>query len=250
MSRSKRKLLDQRQELIDRYIRLKVYRVINRWGKALARRVVRLKLQWTERKRQEALVSTLETFAFEAARARKNGFVATTDILNIGLFFLIAERDIQAVKIDALTHADPWKRSLAARVMLLTIHELDIDKVAGKKLRQALQDGNVPEDLKVAVTEAMRTIRKSQSRAQKHFTNLRNSTIAHRDADAIRQYRDIIDIDGLEIVKVAAEFYEGTKLFIDVMPHLISHLGTLPALLSQLSAQSNFSGVDSSKGIL
>jgi hypothetical protein len=239
MSKPKRKLLQQRKELIERYIRLAVYRKTIKRSHALARRVARLKFWWAEREKKRALESALETVAFEAARARKNGFEAVTNVLNLGLFFLIAERDIQAVKIDALTHPDPWRRSLAARIMLLTIHELDIDKVAGNKLRQALQDGVVPEELQNAVTEAMRTIRKAQSRAQRQFANLRNSTIAHRDPDAIRQYRDIVGIDGLDVVSMAAEFYEGTHLFIAVLPKLVTHLGTWPALLSQLSAQEN-----------
>lgn len=238
MPGSKRKLLQQRKELIERYVRLAIYRKTIMQSRAIARRLARLKLLWNERRKTRILESTLKTVAFEAARARKSGFEAITNILNLGLFFLIAERDIQAVKIDALTHSDPWRRSLAARIMLLTIHELDIDKVAGGKLRQALQDGKVPEELQNAVTEAMRTIRKAQSKAQRQFANLRNSTIAHRDPDAIRQYRDIVEIDGLDVVNTAAEFYKGTHLFIEVLPQLVAHLGTWPALLGQISAQS------------
>jgi hypothetical protein len=36
--------------------------------------------------------------------------------------------------------------------MLLTIHELDIDKVAGNKLRQALDEGDVPAELRDSAT--------------------------------------------------------------------------------------------------
>lgn len=220
-------------------MRLTVHRKATQFARALARRVSRPRLKWADRKRYQALASTLQTVAFEAARARKNGLEAAASVLNIGLYFLIAERDIQTVKIDALTHPDAWQRSLAARIMLLTIHELDLDKVAGNKLRQALQDGNVPEDLRNAVTEAMRTIRKAQSKAQRHFAYLRNSTIAHRDPDAIRQYRDIIEIDGLAVAKIAVEFYEGTHRFMAVLPLLVSHLGTWPGMIAQLTAQSS-----------
>lgn len=121
--------------------------------------------------------------------------------------------------------------------MLLTIHELDIDKVAGNKLRQALDDGNVPAELRDSVTEALRTIRKAQSRAQRQFAYLRNSTIAHRDPDAVRQYRDIIEIDGLEVAKVAVEFYAGTSKFMDVLPRLLTHLSTWPGMIGQLTAR-------------
>jgi len=176
--------------------------------------------------------------AFETARAKRLGFEANFIVLNLGLFFLIAERDIQAVKIDALTHPDPWHRSLSARVMLLTIHELDLDKVAGGKLRHAFDEAQVPAALRSEVSEALRLVRKSQERAQKRFAYLRNSTIAHRDPDALRQHTDITDIDGLEVTRVAAEFYEGTHKFMDVLPRLMTYLGTMPALASQFVKRS------------
>lgn len=239
MAPPRRKLLQQPKELIQRYVRLTVYGKATRLARALARRLSRPRLQWAERKRKKGLISALSTVAIEAARSRRHGFEATASVMNLGLFFLIAERDIQAVKIDALTHPDPWQRSLAARLILLTIHELDIDKVAGNRLRLAMDDGGVPDELRIAVTEAMRIIRKAQSNAQRQFAYLRNSTIAHRDRDAIRQYRDIVDIDGLEVTKIAAEFYEGTSRFMEVLPLLISHLGTWPGMLNQLKAQTD-----------
>ena len=238
MSRPPQKLFQQRKELVNRYVRLAVRRWIIREARTFSRLITRPRLQWSERKRRLALASVLETLSFEAARARRLGFEANTVVLNLGLFFLIAERDIQAVKIDALTHPDAWTRGLAARVMLLTIHELDIDKVAGSKLRQAFDDGKIPEALRQEVTEAMRTIRKAQTKAQRQFTYLRNSTIAHRDANAIRQYRDIAEIDGLEVTKVAAEFYAGTNKFIEMIPRLLTQLSTRQGMLGQLSAQS------------
>lgn len=238
MSLPPRKLLHQRKELVNRYVRLVVYRWMTRKAFALARRLIRPRLQWSERKRKIALVSALETLAAEAARARRLGFESSAVVLNLGLFFLLAERDIQAVKIDALTHHDSWTRGLAARVMLLTIHELDIDKVAGSKLRQALDDGATPECLKQEVIEAMRDIRKAQARAQRQFAYPRNSTIAHRDADAIRQYRDIIEIDEKEVTRVAADFYSGTSKFIAVIPRLLAQLSSWQGIVHQLTTQS------------
>lgn len=232
-----RKLLQQRKELVERYVRLAVHKWMSRKSIALARRLSRPRLQWSERKRKKALVSALKTVALGAARARRLGFEASAAILNLGLFFLIAERDIQAVKVDALTHPDSWTRGLAARVMLLTIHELDIDKVAGNKLRQALNDGSTPEDMRQEATEAMRAIRRAQSRAQRQFAHLRNSTIAHRDPDALRQYRDIVEVDGLEITKIAADFYLGTDKFIAIIPRLLEHLSTWDGMIGQLKSQ-------------
>lgn len=243
MSPQPRKLLQQRQELVKRYVSLAVYRWMKPKTRALARCLSRPRLQWSEKRRRLALVFALETLALETARARRLGFEANTVVLNLGLFFLIAERDIQAVKIDALTHPDAWARGLAARVMLLTIHELDIDKVAGNKLRKSLEDCEIPEDLRQDVTEAMRTIRKAQAKAQQHFAYLRNSTIAHRDADALRQYGDITNIDELEVIRVAVDFYAGTSKFLEMIPRLLSHMATWQGMVSQLAAQNARKGV-------
>jgi hypothetical protein len=228
-----RRLLDQRQKLIDRYMRRWVYRRSQTLAQVLGRKIARPRMLLTERKRRKALTSTLATLARETAKAKRLGFKANYVVLNLGLFFLIAERDIQAVKVDALTHPDAWHRALCARIMLLTIHELQLDKVAGNHLRQALEDAKVPEELRKEVANALRMVRKSQERAQKQFAYLRNSTIAHRDADALRQHADIAQIDSLAVTRIAAEFYEGARIFIDMLPKLLAYLGTMPALASQ-----------------
>src|SRR5471032_870062 len=108
MSPQPRKLLQQRQELVKRYDSLAVYRWMKTKTRALARCLRRPRLHLSEKRRRLALAFALETLALETARARRLGFEANTVVLNLGLFFLIAERDIQEVKIDALTHPDAW----------------------------------------------------------------------------------------------------------------------------------------------
>lgn len=237
MSRPARKLFEQRKELIERYVRLAVRRRMGRMALALARAFSRPKLKWSDRERNKVLVGALQTLAAKSVRARRSGLDATVVVLNLGLFFLIAERDIQAVKIDALTHQDSWQRNLAARIILLTIHELDIDKAAGAKLRRVLDENQVPEGLKKEVIDSMRSVRKAQSKAQGQFSYLRNSTIAHRDGDAIRQYRDIVEIDSVEVMKVVVEFYKGSESFIRALPRLLAHLGSLPGVVRQIAAK-------------
>jgi hypothetical protein len=195
-------------------------------------------LTYRDRKRERALANILTEFAKQVVKSRRYGFESSVTLLNLGLFFLIAERDIQAVKIEALTHPDPWKRSLCARIILLTIHELDMDKVAGGKLRDALTNAGVPEDAKRQATQALRSIRNAQQKAQKKFAFLRNATIAHRDPDALLQYQSITQIDEMEVLRISAEFYNGTQLFLDVLPSLVLEVGTLPGLLNQIRTRS------------
>lgn len=231
----RKKLLQREPRLIERYMRLRMHRNARRLSRFVMRRVLPIK----EREREKAVANTLAEFAKQAAKSRRYEFGSTAAVFNLALFFLIADRDIQAVKIDALTHPDPWKRSLCARIILLTIHELDMDKVAGGKLRAALANAGVSEEARRQATQALRSIRNAQQKAQKQFAFLRNATIAHRDPDALLQYRSINQIDEMKVLRIASEFYDGTRMFLDVLPSLVLQVGTLPGLLNQLRARSS-----------
>jgi hypothetical protein len=220
--------------MVERYFRFKMARAGRNIGRSIARMRARRNLLRSEKIRQKALTKTLKIVATEAARAKRLGLASSWKVLNLGLFFLIAECDIQSVKVDALTHPDPWRRSLAARVMLLTIHELDFDKVAGREFNDIVARGSLPNDLALDVRDAMRAVRKAQTRAKTQFAHLRHSTIAHRDADALTQYRDIVQLDGLEVVQVAVEFYAAAASFIDMLPRLMSYLGSVQSVLTQM----------------
>jgi hypothetical protein len=232
-AREKRELHKQPKALVNRYWRLWAYKKQSAWLKRIARRIARRRMIKSEKPRMEALRATLDTVANETARARRHGFEAMTTVLNLSLFFLIAERDIQELKVDALTHPDAWRRSLCSRVILLTIHELDMDKVAGGKLRLALEDAKIPKPLAQRVRNALEEVRLLQKKAQSEFSQLRNSTIAHRDADALKQYRDIRLIEPLEIGRVAAEFYSGIHELTSALLELISHMGSMKSILGQ-----------------
>ncbi len=201
----------------------------------VARFVMRRVLPIKERKRRVALRAALEEVAIQTANSRARDFEASTVILNIALFLLIAERDIQAVKIDALTHPDQWHRSLSARVILLTVHGRDLDKVAGQNLRQALQVIKASEATKVAVTDALRAIRRVQKKAESEFEFLRNATIAHRDPDGIAQYKAITELDEMKVLNLAAEFYVAADEFISLLPNIVQQSSRLPRLLAQFS---------------
>jgi hypothetical protein len=227
------RLWKQERRLIERYWRLRMHKRATNASRFVMRRVLPMR----ERERQKALASALSQIARQAAKSRKYQFESSAVLFNLALFFLIAERDIQAVKIDALTHRDPWRRSLCARIILLTIHELDLDKAAGTKLRKALFDAGVTERARDRAKQALRKVRLAQQKAQKQFAFLRNSTIAHRDADAVLQYRAITELDEMKVLRIAAEFYDGTHLFLDVMPELLLSVGTMPGLFRQLKAR-------------
>jgi hypothetical protein len=232
MAEHNRKLLHQDPRLVERYVRSRMHASAQRVARLVMRRV----LPFREREREKALIDALAAIAKQASKSRRRRFQSSAVLFNLALFFLIAERDIQAVKIDALTHPDSWKRSLCARIILLTIYELDLDKVAGSKLRQALEDAGVSEDGKRRITQALRNVRQAQQKAQKQFAFLRNATIAHRDPDAVLQFRSIVGLNEREVVRIGIEFYEGAQLFISALPEVLAEVGSMRGLFRQLGS--------------
>lgn len=200
---------------------------------AFARKTMRFWLPLKERPRHKALEQTIKTIRDQAIKCQEGGYHSSLTIFNIALYFLIAERDIQSLKIDALTHPDEWKRKLCARVILLTVHEWDLDKVSGTALKAAFDLTGVTAHLRTEAIEALRSVRTVQRRARKEFTLLRNTIIAHRDADALLQYQAIEDLNVESVLRIAGGFYFGAQRFIKVLPMLIAETSTPKALLNQ-----------------
>ena len=168
---------------------------------------MRWRLPYRERKRRNALESAFETTRYYAIKNEGGRFRGMSTLFNIGLFLLIAERDIQAVKIDALTHPDEWTRKLHARVILLTIYEWNADKVAGRTLREDLETMQISQELRAEVFGALRALRGVQEKVNKNFTFLRNATIGHRDGNALLQYRAIRNLNVKEVWAIGEEFF-------------------------------------------
>ncbi len=207
---------------------------------AIGRFYSRISLTIKERKKNRVLNDTIQTFKVGAERAKKKGNECTQVLMNIGLFYLIAEKDIQTVKIDALTHHDKWKRLLSLRVILLTIYEWDMGKASSKNLKDLLCRSSVDEALQKELFLALRLLRKSQGKAAKILHFERNSIIAHRDSDALLQLNTIQSLNEKKVWAAAAEFYESSAIFMQVFPKVMIQAGSAPGMfLFMLNAKTN-----------
>jgi hypothetical protein len=200
---------------------------------SLARFVMGWWLAITERKQRLALRNALDTIAAEAIKSRSRDFPASATILNISLYFLIAERDIQSLKISALTHADNWTRKLYLRVLLLTIYEIDLDEVAGATLKRAFEVGKVSKELQTQTHDVLRQVRAVQKKATQKFRFLRNNTIGHRNKDAVAQYLAITELTTDDVFDVAKDFYTAIRPLIDLLPKLLAETGKMESLIRQ-----------------
>lgn len=229
-SNEKRKFINRPAVVIQRGIRIKCIRLSQR----LARPLSRIWLTLNARKVNRARNAAFDEIVKQATKSENSQFESNKVFFNLALYFLIAEKDIQAVKIDALTHHDFWKRQLSLRIILLTIHEWDMDKVAGRKLKNAMQMSGVHKEIQLEMENALRDVRKAQRRAQDILSNARNATIAHRDPDALKQYRMIRDLDSKLVFQVSGEFYDASRKFITAMPKVILAGGSMQGLLKQM----------------
>lgn len=162
--------------------------------------------------------------------------------MNLALFFLIAERDIQALKVDALTNDDPWKRKLAVRQMLLVLHGLEINKAAGRRLQEAMDSTGVDESLKLAMNAALGKVHQTQQRARVLIAPLRNKVMAHREIDALRQFELIEEVDLKQALELMGDFYASVDEFARILPKVIADAGSLHGLLSQFRTASSIGG--------
>jgi hypothetical protein len=198
---------------------------------------MRWRLPRMERERKKAIEEAFETVRRYAAKNEGGSFSAFSTLMNIGLYLLLAERDIQAVKIDALTHPDEWTRKLHARIILLTIYEWDADQVTGQTLKQALDTIQAPKELRDEAVNALRAMRGIQRKVTKQFGFVRNAAIAHREPNALVQYRAIRDLRVNDVMALAVEFYSAVDKFMPVLSKLVLASGTMPALLRQWTAK-------------
>src|SRR5690606_2723622 len=116
---------------------------------------------------------------------------ATKKFFNIGLYFLLAERDIQALKADAFAHPNETKRNIALRALLLTIYEWDMGKVTGRRMQFIYESTGMSDSSKSLVVNALKSLKKARKDIENEVSEARHNTIAHREADALRQYEII-----------------------------------------------------------
>lgn len=223
-----KRIAEVSKDVRNRYYRMK----FRDRSERLARLYSRVVLPIRERKRNVALREALRTCRREAERAEKGDNECVKVLMNMGLYFLVAEMDIQSIKIEALTHPDEWRRKLLLRVILLTIHEWDMGRVGGKELKGLLERSRVEESIQKELFDALRRLRKAQNKAASLLKYERNSVIAHRDSDALQQIRTIERLDSKMVFEAAEGFYESSSMYLQALTKVLSQAASLHGLFA------------------
>lgn len=226
-----------KQEVINRAIRIKVFRKLKPlkpYFDAFFLFKLRIEIKFEQRNKRKVLDQTIKVSVDEIKKINSEKFEAMYNLFNIGLYFLIAERDILSLKADAFTHSDIWKRNLSLRIILLIMYERDMSKVAnGKIMKEIYQDINISEDSKKEMIKALRELSKAQSKAQYLLKDIRNEITAHRDQNSLLQYEKIKSMHILQFKDLFNVYYNASDTFIKILPKVVKESSKLTSLLKQ-----------------
>ena len=204
-----------------------------RFGNELGRKLARRRIQREAKENQKALVKAHESILYAYRGAERLNLKHSLAVLRVSLFFLTANRDLAAIKVDVLTANDWWLRKLLARNVALMMYELDLNKVAGKKFREAINYFAPSKDLRRRLAANLKKVRKVQAELHDEFLEIRNKTIAHRDADAMHQYRLIRNLDEQKVVTRAGEYFTTAEPLVKALIELTYQTGDMRYILNQ-----------------
>jgi uncharacterized protein (DUF1810 family) len=229
-----KKFLDKDRSVQERWFR---YKFNNRFGSKF-RYLFRMRLHYRLNRefkvKDKAINNAIETTVREYRKIDESLFPATKQFFNIGLFFLLAERDIQALKADAFSHPNDTRRNIALRTLILTIYEWDMGKVTGRKMNFIYETTGLSDASKSQIVSALKELKKARKVIETQFSETRHNTIAHREKEAIKQYEIISDLDVMKFSTALTMFYKATDALLKAIVVAMLEVGSTKNLIHQV----------------
>jgi hypothetical protein len=186
---------------------------------------------------EKSINKAIETTVFEYRKIDESMFPASKPFFNIGLFFLLAARDVQALKADAFAHPNKTKRNVALRALLLTIYEWDMGKVTGRKMHFIYETTGLSDASKNGIVLALKELKKARKDVESQFSEARHNAIAHREANALRQYEIISDLEIMQFKVVLKKFFNASDLLLSSLVPAMLEIGSTKSLFNQLAKE-------------
>lgn len=214
---------------------MRFHRKFGRQTKALFLRRLHRKLEREFNEKEKVINGAIETTVKEYKKVNQDLFPATKQFFNISLYFLLAERDIQALKADAFAHPNETKRNIALRALLLTIYEWDMGKVTGRRMQFIYESTGLSDSSKNMVVNALKSVKKARKAIENEVSEARHNTIAHREADALRQYEIISELKIMDFSIALTSFYEASDALLKSLLAAMLEIGTMESLVHQVT---------------
>ena len=229
------RLLERNRIVQERWYRMKIQQLFGAKIKTAVLWVVHKKINWQYAKIEKVIDDAIKAAEYYLRTTNGEMFPESKQFFNIGLYFFLAERDVQALKADAFAHPNQAKRNIALRTLLLTLYEWDMGKVTGRKMRKIYQVNGLTEQAKTDLVNSLRELNKVRRRIQGSLSETRHNAIAHRDPDAMNQYKIIQTLEALDFKEELRDFYSVMDSLIKAMIVSVKQVGSIPGLLSQVS---------------
>lgn len=229
----KSKFLEKERSVQERFFRMRFHKKFGRQTKAFFLRRLHRKLEREFHEKEKVINRTIETTVKECRKVNQDLFPATKQFFNIALYFLLAERDIQALKADAFAHPNETKRNIALRALLLTIYEWDMGKVTGRRMQFIYESTGLSDSSKNIVVNSLKSLKKARKIIENEMSEARHNTIAHREADALRQYEIISELKIMDFSIALTNFYEASDSLLKSLVSAMLEIGTMESLFHQ-----------------
>ena len=229
------RFFDTDRSVQERWFRMKFHRSFGRQIKAFFLWRLYRKLEKEFKAKDKVINGAIETTVKECKKVNEDLFPATKQFLNIGLYFLLAERDIQALKADAFAHPNETKRNIALRALLLTIYEWDMGKVTGRRMQFIYESTGLSDSSRSMVVDALKKLKKARKAIENEISEARHNTIAHREADALHQYEIISELKVMDFSIALTGLYEASDVLLKSLVKAMLEIGTMESLFNQVT---------------
>lgn len=229
----KSRFLEKERSVQERFFRMRFHKKFGRQTKAFFLRRLHRKLEREFHEKDKVINETIESTVKECRKVNQDLFPATKQFFNIALYFLLAERDIQALKADAFAHPNETKRNIALRALLLTIYEWDMGKVTGRRMQFIYESTGLSDSSKNIVVNSLKSLKKARKIIENEMSEARHNTIAHREADALRQYEIISELKIMDFSIALTNFYEASDSLLKSLVSAMLEIGTMESLFHQ-----------------
>jgi hypothetical protein len=192
-----------------------------------------------EARRIPKLEGTIREIRKQHANAVEKGMPHYARIYNVGLYILVLEYDVAILKNDALFSIRLWKKRFVARQLATLLYEAsqDLPKLLGKEFRQSLRAIDISPDEMNVFNSIAKKLNKYKNDNRNILKKLRNFVGAHRDHDAAKQLEVIEQVELLEIMELAAIFYEAKAELVPFMTRITLKLGDWRVLIKHIKIE-------------
>lgn len=229
------RFLEKNRRVQERWFCMKLNKKLGKQLKYLLLWRLHRKLEKEFHIKDRVINDSIKTTVKEYKRINEELFPASKQFINIGLYFLLAERDIQALKADAFAHPNETKRNIALRALLLTVYEWDMGKVTGRKMQFIYESTGLSDSTKGRLVSALKGLKQARKAIENEMSEARHNTIAHREADAFRQHPIISELNIMSFSLSLTKFYEASDVLLKSLVEAMLEIGTMKSLFHQVT---------------